>query len=55
MAAQTDYEAVRKELEQLRADMAALTNTLKGIAAEQGSAAYERVRRSADRAQEHHR
>jgi len=52
MAAEADYEALRKELDQLRADIAALTNTLKDVAADQGGAAYEKVRQSAHRAQE---
>lgn len=52
MAAQADIETLRKELDQLRSDVTALTRTLKDIASDQGSAAYESVRRSAQRAQE---
>lgn len=52
MAAQADYEELRKELDKLRSDIAGLTRTLRDIAADEGSDAYERMRRSADRAQE---
>jgi len=52
MAAQADYEELRKELDKLRSDIAGLTRTLRDIAADRGSEAHERMRRSADRAQE---
>jgi len=52
MAAQADYDELRKELDKLRSDMADLTRTLKDIAADRGSEAYEKIRKSADRAQE---
>lgn len=52
MAAQADYEELRKELDKLRSDIAGLTRTLRDIAADESSDAYERMRRSADRAQE---
>lgn len=52
MAADADFETIRKELNQLRSDVSALTGTLRDIASEQGSAAYENIRQSARRAQE---
>lgn len=52
MAAEADYEALRKELDQLRADIAALTDTLKDVASDRANAAYDKVRRSTQRAQE---
>ena len=52
MAAQAEYEELRKELDQLRSDIAGLTRTLKDIASEEGSAAYDKVRKSANKAQE---
>jgi len=52
MAAESDGETLRKELDQLRSDITALTRTLKGIAADQSGAAYEKVRRSAQGAKE---
>lgn len=52
MAADADFETLRKELNQLRSDISALTGTMKDIATEQSGAAYESVRRSAEKAQE---
>jgi ElaB/YqjD/DUF883 family membrane-anchored ribosome-binding protein len=52
MAAQAAEETLRKELDQLRSDITALTRTLKDIAADQGGAAYEKMRRSAQGAKE---
>jgi len=52
MAKEDDYETLRKEIDQLRSDVAALVNTLKGIAADETGSAYESVRRSAQKAQE---
>jgi len=52
MAADADVETLRKELNQLRSDISALTGTLKDIATEQSGAAYESVRRTAQKAQD---
>lgn len=52
MAGEKDYETLRKEMDQLRSDVTALMNTLKGIAADESGSAYETVRRSARKAQE---
>ncbi len=52
MAAEAPNETLRKELDQLRSDIAALTHTLKDIATDQGSAAYGKVRRSAQSAKD---
>jgi len=52
MPKEDDFETLHKELDQLRADVAALMNTLKGIAADETGSAYESVRRSAQKAQE---
>jgi len=52
MPKEDDFETLHKELDQLRADVAALMNTLKGIAADETGSAYESVRRSAHKAQE---
>lgn len=52
MAGERDYETLRKELDQLRSDIAALTQTLKDIAGKEGNAAYQSARQSAQRAQE---
>jgi ElaB/YqjD/DUF883 family membrane-anchored ribosome-binding protein len=52
MANDSDYETLRKELDQVRSDISALTSTLKDIAADQGTAAYETLRQSAQKAQE---
>jgi ElaB/YqjD/DUF883 family membrane-anchored ribosome-binding protein len=52
MAADADYETIRKEVDQLRSDIGELTHTLKAIAADETGAAYERVRQTAQRAQE---
>lgn len=52
MAAQADYEELRKEVDKLRSDIAGLTRTLKDIAAGEGAATYEKVRKSANKAQE---
>jgi len=52
MAADTDYETLRKELDQLRSDISGLTRTLKDIAADETTATYEKVRQTAQRAQE---
>lgn len=52
MAAEALDETLRKELDQLRSDITALTRTLKEIASDQGSAAYEKVRRSAQSAKD---
>jgi len=43
-------EALRDEVERLRADMAAIAQTLKSMGAEGGSKVYERVREKASRA-----
>jgi ElaB/YqjD/DUF883 family membrane-anchored ribosome-binding protein len=51
MPADAEYETLRKELDRLRSDISSLTQTLKGIATDEGSAAYETVRQSAKRAQ----
>ncbi len=51
MAADAEYETLRKELDQLRSDLGTLTQTLKGIATDEGSAAYDKVRQSAQKAQ----
>ena len=52
MAADADYETLRKELDQLRSDIGGLTQTLKDIAADETTATYEKVRQTAQRAQE---
>lgn len=52
MAAEAGNETLRKELDQLRSDIVALTRTLKDIAADQSGAAYEKVRQSAQSAKE---
>jgi len=52
MPAEAADETLRKELDQLRSDIAALSHTLKEIATDQGSAAYERVRRSTQSAKD---
>ena len=52
MANEIDYETLRKELNQVRSDIMALTSTLKEVAAQQGSAAYESVHKSAQKVQE---
>ncbi len=44
------YEALRSDVERLRADLVTITDTLKDIAGVEGSAAYERVRQAAERA-----
>jgi ElaB/YqjD/DUF883 family membrane-anchored ribosome-binding protein len=51
MAEDAEYETLRKELDQLRSDIGSLSRTLKDIATDQGSAAYEKVKQSAQRAQ----
>jgi ElaB/YqjD/DUF883 family membrane-anchored ribosome-binding protein len=43
-------ETLREEINQLRADMAAIAGTLRDMGAEGGSKVYERVRESAERA-----
>ena len=43
-------ETLREEINQLRADMAAIAATLKNMGAEGGSRMYERLRESAERA-----
>jgi ElaB/YqjD/DUF883 family membrane-anchored ribosome-binding protein len=43
-------EALREEIERLRADMAAIAGTLKNMGIEGGSKVYERVREQAERA-----
>ena len=43
-------EALREEIERLRADIAAIAGTLKNMGIEGGSKVYERVREQAERA-----
>jgi ElaB/YqjD/DUF883 family membrane-anchored ribosome-binding protein len=43
-------ETLREDINRLHADIAAITKSLKDLGAETGSEAYERVRRSAQRA-----
>jgi ElaB/YqjD/DUF883 family membrane-anchored ribosome-binding protein len=45
-----DTEALRRDLEQLRNDFAAMGRTVKGLAGEVGSETYARVRDRADKA-----
>jgi ElaB/YqjD/DUF883 family membrane-anchored ribosome-binding protein len=45
-----DTEALRRDLEQLRNDFAAMGRTVKGFAGEIGSETYARVRDRADKA-----
>jgi ElaB/YqjD/DUF883 family membrane-anchored ribosome-binding protein len=47
-----DTEALRRDLEQLRNDFAAMGRTVKGLAGEVGSETYARVRDRADKARE---
>jgi ElaB/YqjD/DUF883 family membrane-anchored ribosome-binding protein len=42
-------ETLRAEIDQLRADMAAIARTLKDLGTEEGSRVYERLRHSAER------
>lgn len=42
--ADQDIETLRSEVQQLRSDMQNITETLKGIASQQGEQAYERLR-----------
>ena len=43
-------ETLREEIDRLQADIAAIAKSLKDLGAESGGEAYERVRRSAERA-----
>jgi ElaB/YqjD/DUF883 family membrane-anchored ribosome-binding protein len=45
-----DTEALRRDLEQLRNDFAAMGKTVRGLAGEVGSETYARVRDRADKA-----
>lgn len=45
-----DVEALRAEITALRSDLGAVIHTIKGMGAERGTAAYERVHEAADRA-----
>ena len=52
MTVASETEMLRKEFDQLRLDVVALTNTLKEIASDRGGAAYEKLRRSTHGAEE---
>lgn len=51
-----DLEALRAEMKALRSDLSAVVQTVRDIGEERGTAIYDRLRHSADRArQEGHR
>jgi len=52
MASEANYETLQKELNQIRSDVGELTRTLRELAASQGRAAYDNVRKTAHKAQE---
>src|SRR3546814_13809904 len=52
MASEIDYETLRRDLNQVRSDMAALTITLKEVAAQQGTVAFDAAQKSAQRVHE---
>ena len=50
MAEKDTTETLREEMEQLRADMAAIAKTLKTLGTDEGNAIYDRLRKSAGKA-----
>lgn len=51
MAAEKEYETLRAEMEQLRSDISAISQTLQDIVQTEGTASYERIRKSAEKVQ----